>query len=80
MIKSNEISTREYVLGIKALINSTNKTYAAYLEKTRTFPNKPEIGDKWPKQGYYLPTEKVFFERLNAIISARVTKELLSLK
>jgi adenylate cyclase len=40
--------------------------YDAYLAKVATFENPPEIGERWPRDGYYLPKRDVFigeFER-----------------
>lgn len=40
--------------------------YDAYLEKAAKFEKPPEIGERWPKEGYFLPSKEVFvkeFER-----------------
>jgi hypothetical protein len=40
--------------------------YDGYLAKVATFEKPPELGERWPRDGYYLPTRKVFigeFER-----------------
>lgn len=53
--------------------------YEAYLAKAAKFSKPPEVGDRWPKDGYFLPTTAVFvkeFERrasgatINALLQA----------
>ena len=49
--------------------------YAGYLLKTQNFDRPPEIGDKWPGEGYYLPTVEVFF----AVYDARASEQTMRL-
>lgn len=35
-------------------------TYQRYLDKTRTFAAPPELGERWPRDGRYLPTVDAF--------------------
>jgi hypothetical protein len=51
----------ELVGGLRASIRAA---YAGYLKKVSTFAARPEIGDKWPKDGFYLPSEDVFMREL----------------
>ncbi|VAW91369.1 hypothetical protein MNBD_GAMMA21-872 [hydrothermal vent metagenome] len=44
--------------------NSVQKTYEQYLKKVSNYQIKPEVGTKWPRQGFYLPTGEVFMKRL----------------
>lgn len=40
--------------------------YEAYLAKAAKFANPPEVGERWPRDGYFLPSKEVFvkeFER-----------------
>lgn len=53
------------MLGVLAALRSSIRgAYQAYLEKVATFANPPEIGDRWPREGYYLPTADVFMAAL----------------
>jgi hypothetical protein len=36
--------------------------YAAYLKKVKTFAHPPVIGEHWPRDGYYLPSQEVFMQ------------------
>lgn len=36
------------------------EVYEAYLTKVKGFSNPPEIAEKWPHEGYFLPTTEVF--------------------
>lgn len=62
----------QYVAALNAMRNAFREGYSAYLDKTRSFDNPPEIGLKWPKDGYYLPSLEVFMaeaERQSSWIS-----------
>lgn len=64
---------------LAALRHSFRAAYTTYIDKARMFSEPPQIGDKWPRDGYFLPTPDTFIgeaERrssvatLNAVISA----------
>jgi len=38
--------------------------YDTYLEKISRMENPPEIGDNWPKDGYYLPSSEKFMDEI----------------
>jgi hypothetical protein len=53
--------TAEEMLGVLAALRSSIRSaYQAYLDKVVTFGNPPEIGTRWPREGYYLPSADVF--------------------
>lgn len=57
--------TAEQMLGVLvALRGSIRGAYQAYLDKTATFSKPPEIGARWPREGYYLPSADVFMRAL----------------
>lgn len=61
----DEVVTAERALEmIGALRTSIRAAYAAYLTKVSTFPDRPTIGTKWPKDGFHLPSEAVFMREL----------------
>lgn len=54
-------------------------TYENYLEKVNSFSStsKPEIGTKWPSNGYFLPTAAAFMDSVNTIASPASFNKLL---
>lgn len=58
--------TAEEMLGVLAALRSSIRSaYQAYLDKVATFGNPPEIGTRWPREGYYLPSTDVFMAALD---------------
>ena len=49
---------------VGALRTSIRATYVAYLAKVATFARRPEIGERWPASGFYLPSADVFMREL----------------
>lgn len=62
---------------IGALRASIRAAYASYLAKVATFRAPPEIGERWPKDGPYLPSEDVFMRELARRTSAATLQGLL---
>jgi hypothetical protein len=70
--------TIEELLGILAALRSSFATaYDAYLAKVATFENAPEIGERWPRDGYFLPTREVFMHEFERRASAKTLDRLL---
>ncbi len=66
-----------------ALRGGFREAYVSYLEKAEGFSNPPEIGDNWPRDGYYLPSADAFLDEaiqrssqhtLNAILDINETR------
>jgi len=57
-----KVSLDESIEILRLLRNSFKAAYSAYIEKARTFKNPPEIGAKWPREGYFLPDVDQFIE------------------
>lgn len=53
------------------------KVYRSFLEKTKTYVTAPEIGDKWPSDGYFVPSSQAFFQRFEKSASADTLDFLL---
>jgi len=47
-----------------ALRTSFRAAYQAYLDKVIEFDNPPQIGTRWPVEGYYLPSTDVFMDEV----------------
>ncbi len=45
---------------LTALRQGFREAYTAYLAEVESFARRPQIGDKWPREGFYLPTVDVF--------------------
>lgn len=45
---------------LKAVRNGIYEAYGAYIEKAAGFSISPEIGEQWPRDGYFLPSPEVF--------------------
>jgi adenylate cyclase len=73
-----EAVTLEEVVQIVAALRSGFATaYDGYLAKTATFEKPPEIGARWPREGYYLPTRDVFMREFERRASANTVDRLL---
>jgi adenylate cyclase len=62
----DKVTLEETLQMIATLRDSFGTAYDTYLAKVATFERQPEIGERWPRDGYYLPTRQVFlseFER-----------------
>src|SRR5258708_4592757 len=62
------VSLEEYLAIVQAARRGFGAAYTAYLEKVKTFDAtvRPVVGEKWPRDGFYLPSADVFlaeFER-----------------
>ena len=82
MYPEETVSMDELVEILGALRGGFTEAYTNYLEKVESFENPPEIGDKWPSEGYYLPSAEVFLNEaiqrssrhtLNAILDINET-------
>ena len=51
--------------------------YDAYLAKAATFAKPPEVGELWPKDGYFLPSRAVFVKEFERRASANTINVLL---
>lgn len=54
------VSLEEYVAVVDAFYTAVSEAYASYIEEAQGFDPKPEIGDKWPRDGFYLPSVEAF--------------------
>jgi hypothetical protein len=54
-------------------------SYELFLEEVKSFKGQPvpEIGSKWPRSGYFLPTTKAFADSVTLIASTATLKGVL---
>jgi hypothetical protein len=66
-----ETVTTAEMMGILAAVRQGFRDgYSAYVEKAAGFENPPEIGEQWPRDGYYLPSVDVFMAEFAGRASA----------
>lgn len=72
-----KLSSGEMLAALAALRGAFAGTYQAYLEKVAVSSDPPQIGSRWPRDGYYLPAADVFMAELARRISASSLHSLL---
>jgi adenylate cyclase len=75
---SGHVSWEEAIEIVTALRKSVRQAYTAYLAKTASFAKKPAIGEKWPREGLYLPSAEVFMRKIAELTSAQTLEAFLS--
>lgn len=63
-----QVSTETMLRLVRQLRESAVDAYASYLQKVDAFPQqaRPAVGDKWPRQGFYLPDRETFRRAVEA--------------
>ena len=76
---SDSLSYKEAIDVIASYRNGTKATYNAFLKEIEAFTEseKPEIGEKWPSEGKYLPTAEVFVDSVSKMVSYKSMELLL---
>ncbi|MEE9322643.1 MAG: DUF3365 domain-containing protein [Granulosicoccus sp.] len=74
---SSDVTLDDFMAMLMALRKSYQGVYAAYIEKTKTFNKKPEIGSRWPRDGYYIPSATVFFDEVDRLNSSNTLAAIL---
>jgi adenylate cyclase len=67
-----QVSSETMLRMVRALRTSAVAAYGAYLQKVASFPpqGRPVVGDKWPREGLYLPDQETFRKAVEAQASA----------
>lgn len=79
MYPAAAVSLEELVKAIAALHRGFDDAYGAYLKKAQAFRNPPAIGDRWPKDGYYLPGPDVFMQEVLELTAPHTLPALAAL-
>ncbi len=74
-----DVTLEEALNMVEALRQGFRDAYSAYIEKTESFAHRPFIGDKWPREGYFLPTADVFLNEIDQRASPKTLQSLLAL-
>ena len=70
----------ELVELILTLRNAFRNAYSLYIKKVSSFKVQPEIREKWPKDGYFLPSVDVFMEAINQKASSKTFNAIAQLR
>jgi hypothetical protein len=54
------VTTEEFLAALSALHLAFEEAYRGYITKVATFGNPPPLGERWPRDGYFLPAPEVF--------------------
>jgi adenylate cyclase len=57
-----EVSLDEVIKIVATLRLALRESYEAFLTKTKSYSSPPEIGTKWPRDGYFLPDANTFLQ------------------
>ena len=78
----DSLSYKETVAVLNSYAKGTVDIYMEYLDEIKAFrkSDKPEIGDKWPAEGNYLPTPEVFLDSVRKLSSYETMKHLVAAK
>ena len=58
----SEVSLAEALAMLNALRQAFRHAYEQYVAKASAFADPPPLGEKWPEDGYFLPSANVFVE------------------
>ena len=76
----SEVTQDELLDVLSALRKAFHEAYSLYLEKASTFSMPPEIGAKWPRDGYFLPSVDRFMQAYTQRASSHTLDYLLNAK
>ena len=62
MYPASRVSVEEILHALTVLHNGFYEAYSTYLDKVKLFKLPPVIGDKWPRDGYFLPSTETFMQ------------------
>ena len=75
----DSLTYKETVAVLSSYAKGTVDIYMEYLDEIEDFKesDKPEIGDKWPAEGNYLPTAEAFLDSVKKLSSYETMKHLV---
>ena len=76
----DSLTYKETVAVLNSYAKGTVDIYVEYLNEIEAFKEseKPEIGDKWPAEGKYLPSAEVFLDSVKKLTSYETMKHLVA--
>jgi hypothetical protein len=73
----DKVTIEEVLQIIAALRSGFAAAYGGYLTKVATFEKPPEVGERWPRDGYFLPTREIFMREFERRASVNTVDRLL---
>ncbi len=75
----DSLTYKETVAVLNSYAKGTVDVYLEYLDEIEAFEesDKPEIGDRWPAEGKYLPSAEVFLDSVKKLSSYETMKHLV---
>jgi hypothetical protein len=73
----DKVTIEEALQIVAALRSGFAAAYDGYLAKAATFEKQPEVGERWPRDGYFLPTREIFMREFERRASANTVDRLL---
>jgi len=75
----DSLTYKETIDVLNSYAKGTVDIYKQYLDEISNFKTskKPEIGDKWPQEGNYLPSAEVFLDSVKKLSSYETMKHLI---
>jgi len=71
------VTAGEMVNIISSVRQGFKDAYTAYIEAAQKFSRKPEIGEKWPRDGYFLPRVDVFISEFEQWASSNTVNKII---
>ena len=76
----SSVGVEEVLSMLRALRKGFRESYQHYLEKVATFSEPPAIGERWPAEGYFLPSTDVFMAEAERRTSARTLRAIIEFR
>jgi adenylate cyclase len=73
----DKVTLDEMAQIISAYRGGVVSAYEAYLAKAAKFSKPPEVGDRWPKDGYFLPSKDLFIKEFERLASGNTISLIL---
>jgi len=73
-----EIGYKEMLEMVDALRGGFEEAYTAFIEEAKQMDNAPPIGNRWPRNGFFLPDVETFMTRLNWRSSEKTLRTLVA--
>jgi hypothetical protein len=71
------VSVEEFLEAVTALHKGFADAYAAYIAKARTFAQPPAVGERWPRDGYFVPSTEVFMQEVYRLTAPQTLAALV---
>lgn len=79
MYPEARVSVEELLAAVNALHRGFDDAYRAYLAKVAVFADPPQIGERWPAEGRYLPAPEIFMQEVLRRTAPRTVTTLAAL-